>query len=120
LRKAAFRASREIEVEILSAGLEEIPAEIAQTITQAALQAIDNAIRHSKADRIELRLGSPTFGGLTVEVRDNGTGFTPERLPKDRLGISTSIKARMELIGGEAQVSSDPGSGTTVLLRWAK
>lgn len=120
LRKAAFRASQDIEVEILSAGLEEIPAEIAQTITEAALQAMDNAVRHSKAGRIQLRLGSPTLAGLVVEVKDNGTGFTPERLPKDRLGISTSIKARMELIGGEAQVSSSPGNGTTVLLRWAK
>jgi signal transduction histidine kinase len=120
LRKAAFRASRDIVVEILSAGLEEIPADIAQAITQAALQAIDNSIRHSSADRIELRLGNPTFGGLYVEVRDNGTGFSLERMPKDRLGISTSIKARMELIGGEAQVSSEPGFGTTVILRWAK
>ncbi|MEN9954060.1 MAG: hypothetical protein RL028_662 [Actinomycetota bacterium] len=120
LRKAAFRASQDIEVEILSAGLEDIPAEIAQTITEAALQAMDNAVRHSKAGRIQLSLGSPTLAGLVVEVKDNGTGFTPERLPKDRLGISTSIKARMELIGGEAQVSSSPGNGTTVLLRWAK
>ena len=55
-----------------------------------------------------------------IEVSDNGLGFTPERLPKDRLGISTSIKARMELIGGEAQVLSEPGAGTTVMLRWAK
>ena len=120
LRKAAFRASTEIEVEILSAGLEEIPADIAQTITEAALQAIDNAVRHSKASQIRLRLGSETLSGLVIEVSDNGQGFTPERLPKDRLGISTSIKARMELIGGEAQVLSEPGAGTTVTLRWAK
>lgn len=120
LRKAAFRASRDIEVDILSAGLEEVPAEIAQAITQAALQAIDNAIRHSKADKIQLRLGSSAFKGLVVEVMDNGTGFSPERLPKNRLGISTSIRARMELVGGEAQVSSQPGSGATVILRWEK
>jgi len=120
LRKAAFRASQEIEVEILSAGLEEIPAEIAQAVTQAALQAIDNAISHSMAERIQLRLGSSTFKGLIVEVRDNGKGFIPERLPKDRLGISTSIKARMDLVGGKAQVSSTPGKGTTVILSWSK
>jgi signal transduction histidine kinase len=120
LRKAAFRVSREIEVEILSAGLEEIPPEIARTITQAALQAMDNATRHSNADRIQLRLGSSAFKGLMVQVRDNGKGFIPERLPKDRLGITTSIKARMELIGGKAQVSSTPGQGTTVILSWAK
>ena len=120
LRKAAFRASEKIEVEILSAGLEAIPAEIAQAVTQAALQAIDNAISHSMADRIQLRLGSTTFKGLIVEVRDNGKGFIPERLPKDRLGISTSIKARMDLVGGKAQVSSTLGKGTTVILSWSK
>jgi signal transduction histidine kinase len=120
LRKAALRASNDIEVESLSAGLEEIPADIAQAITQAALQAIDNAIRHSKADRIQLRLGTSTFKGLIVEVRDNGKGFMPDRVPKDRLGISTSIKARMQLVGGKAQVSSTPGKGTTVILSWAK
>jgi len=120
LRKAAFRASNEIEVEILSAGLEEIPAEISQTITQAALQAIDNAVRHSQASQIRLRLGSPALNGLVIEVSDNGIGFAPERLPKDRLGISTSIKTRMDLIGGEAQILSEIGVGTTVLLRWEK
>jgi len=120
LRKAALRASNDIEVESLSAGLAEIPADIAQAITQAALQAIDNAVRHSKADRIQLRLGSPTFKGLIVEVRDNGKGFMPDRVPKDRLGISTSIEARMELVGGKAQVSSTPGKGSTVILSWAK
>ncbi len=120
LRKAAFRASQDIEVEILSAGLEEIPTEIAQAVTQAALQAIDNAISHSMAERIQLRLGSSTFKGLMVEVRDNGKGFIPERLPKDRLGISTSIKARMDLVGGKAQFSSTPGKGTTVILSWSK
>jgi signal transduction histidine kinase len=120
LRKAALRASNDIEVEILSAGLAEIPADIAQAITQAALQAIDNAIMHSKADRIQLRLGSSTFKGLIVEVRDNGKGFMPDRVPKDRLGISTSIKARMDLVGGKAQVSSTPGKGSTVILSWAK
>jgi len=120
LRKAALRASSDVEVEVLSAGLDQIPAEIAQAITQAALQAIDNAIRHSRAESIQVRLGSPSFNGLVVEVRDNGKGFNPDRLPKDRLGISTSIKARMELIGGEAEVASSPGHGTTVTLRWAK
>lgn len=120
LRKAAFRASTAIEVEILSAGLEQIPVDIAQTITEAALQAIDNAVRHSHADQILLRLGSPTASGLFVEVKDNGLGFSPEKLPKDRLGISKSIKARMLLIGGEANITSEPGVGTTVQLRWTK
>ena len=34
-----------------------------------------------------------------------------------RLGVGMSILARMEAIGGEAQVWSREGSGTTVALR---
>lgn len=120
LRKAAFRASPGIEVEIVSAGLQEIPSEIAQNFTEATLQAIDNAIRHSGASRIWVVLGESEAGGLFVQVKDNGKGFNLERLPKDRLGIRSSIQARMHLIGGQAMISTQPGAGTTVELRWSK
>lgn len=120
LRKAAFRASTGIEVEIVSAGLQEIPSEIAQTITEATLQAIDNAIRHSGASHIRVMLGESETTGLFVQVKDNGKGFNLERLPKDRLGIRSSIQARMQLIGGQAKISTKIGAGTTVELRWSK
>lgn len=120
LRKAALRASPGIEVELGSAGLQEIPSEIAQTITEATLQAIDNAIRHSGASHIRVVLGESEAIGLFVQVKDNGKGFNLERLPKDRLGIRSSIQARMNLIGGQARISTKIGAGTTVELRWSK
>ena len=55
-----------------------------------------------------------------VEVKDNGKGFNPERLAKDRLGIRTSIQARMQSIGGQANIASELGVGTQVELRWSK
>lgn len=120
LRKAALRASEQIEVEIVSAGLEELPAEIAQSVTEATLQAIDNALRHSEASEIRLVLGSQEVSGILVQVIDNGKGFNPERLPKDRLGVRTSIQARMMSLGGQAKISSEVGNGTTVELRWSR
>lgn len=120
LRKAALRASPGIEVELGSAGLQEIPSEIAQTLTEATLQAIDNAIRHSGASHIRVVLGESEAIGLFVQVKDNGNGFNLERLPKDRLGIRSSIQARMNLIGGQARISTKIGAGTTVELRWSK
>lgn len=120
LRKAALRASSELEVEIVSAGLEEISADIAQTITEATLQAIDNAIRHSESNIIQVQLGDKSGNGLYVQVRDHGKGFNLDRLAKDRLGIRSSIQARMLSIGGQAFISSEIGSGTVVELRWSK
>ncbi len=120
LRKAALRASHDISVEIVSAGLEEIPSEIAQSLTEATLQAIDNALRHSAASRIRLILGHPDAAGIAIQVNDDGKGFNLERLPKDRLGIRTSIQARIESVGGSAKISSEVGEGTTVELRWSR
>jgi signal transduction histidine kinase len=120
LRKAALRASGDVQVEIISAGLEEISVEIAQSITEATLQAIDNALRHSNAKQIQLTLGEPEREGIFVKVKDNGKGFNLDRLPKDRLGVRTSIQARMNSVGGRAKISSEIGVGTTVELRWSK
>jgi signal transduction histidine kinase len=118
LRKAALRASEAIEVEIVSAGLEQLPAEVAQAMTEATLQAIDNALSHAQAGVTRVILGHSGASGVLVRVVDDGRGFNPERLPKDRLGIRTSIEARMRLVGGVASVISKPGAGTTVELRW--
>ncbi len=120
LRKAALRASPDISVEIISAGLEEIPSDIAQSFTEATLQAIDNALRHSSASRIRLILGHPDATGIVVQISDDGKGFNLERLPKDRLGIRTSIQARIESVGGSAKIFSELGQGTIVELRWSR
>ncbi len=120
LRKAALRASHDISVEIVSAGLEEIPAEIAQSFTEATLQAIDNALRHADAANIQLILGHSDAVGIVIQVSDDGKGFNLERLPKDRLGIRNSIQARIESVGGSAEIFSEVGEGTTVKLRWSK
>ena len=120
LRKAAMQLLPVIEVRTLGGGSEEIPALEAQAITQATLQAIDNAARHSGATRFELVLDSPAPGSLEIIVRDDGSGFRLEKLPKDRIGIRTSVIGRMEAIGGQAIIKTSPGSGTEIILRWSK
>lgn len=120
LRKAALQLLPEIEVRTLGGGSEEIPAIEAQAITQATLQAIDNAARHSAASSFELVLDSDRPGAIEIVIRDNGVGFRLDRLPKDRIGLRTSVITRMEAIGGQAQIRTAPGEGTEVTLRWSK
>lgn len=120
LRKAALQLLPIIEVRTLGGGSEAISAIEAQAITQATLQAIDNAARHSRATKFELVLDSPSPGAIEITVRDNGSGFRLDRLPKDRIGLRTSVIARMEAIGGSATITTAPGSGTEITLRWPK
>jgi signal transduction histidine kinase len=120
LRKAAQKLLPEIEVQTLGGGSEVIPAEKAQAITEATLQAIDNASRHAKATKYELLMDSPTTGAIEIVVRDNGSGFRVEKLPKDRIGLRTSVIARMKAIGGYVEVNSSAEKGTEIKLGWSE
>jgi signal transduction histidine kinase len=120
LKKAAQQLLPGIEVQTLGGGSEPLPAAEAQAITEATLQAIDNAARHSKAENVELILDSPATGVIEIQVRDDGVGFRVDRVPRDRIGIKISVFGRMLAIGGEAAIDSNPGNGTRVLLRWSE
>jgi signal transduction histidine kinase len=119
LRKAALQLLPVIEVRTMGGGSEEISAEKAQAITQATLQAIDNAARHASATSFELVMDSPVTGAIEIVVRDNGSGFRLDKLPKDRIGLRTSVIARMEAIGGYAKISSAGDRGTEIKLGWS-
>lgn len=117
LENAAEKLDPRIQVEISGSSLDSLAPEIAQAITEATLQALDNSIQHSKAQTIWLSLSSDGKGVRFV-VKDDGIGFRPDRISKDRIGISTSILFRMKSIRGLAEVESAPGAGTTITLRW--
>ena len=118
LRKAALRHSSRIRVSVYVSGSDPIPMEAAQAITEATLQAIENAERHSKCTDLELYMNSPAASVISVQIVDNGRGFRLEKVPRARLGIRGSIVNRMDLVGGVAKIKSAPGVGTVVSLRW--
>lgn len=120
LRKAVMAMGRGVEVELKAGGLDRVTIEVGQALTEAALQAVDNALVHSKANKILVTLDSQIDSEIEIQVVDNGVGFKPNRIPADRLGIKISILSKMELIGGKAEVISSARSGTTVKLRWPK
>ena len=119
LRKAAVRISPEIKIETHVAGLVNLPSLVAQAITEATLQAVDNAQRHSKAKSINLFLGVSPQDDLLIRVQDDGVGFRMDRVARDRIGVRTSIIARLQTVGAIAEVASEPMAGTSVTIRWS-
>lgn len=117
IEKAAEKLDPRIKVEVSGSSLDTLVPQVAQAITEATLQALDNSIQHSKAQVISLSLASDGRGVKFV-VSDDGVGFRPDRVSKDRIGISTSILFRMKSIQGAAEIESSPGQGTIVTLRW--
>lgn len=118
LRKAANRIDSSILVEVTSSSRLPLSQDVAAALTEATLQALDNAQRHAAASELRLTMGVAS-AGLSIQVADNGKGFRVHRVPRNRLGISNSIQARMSNVNGQAEIESEPGRGTRVTLRWA-
>ncbi|MCW3065659.1 MAG: hypothetical protein JWN32_2831 [Solirubrobacterales bacterium] len=81
-----------------------------------AQEALNNALRHSGAARIWVRLAGRD-GRLALEVGDDGIGFDPTSagLRSRRLGL-TSMEERADGLGGALRVDSKAGAGTRVTL----
>jgi signal transduction histidine kinase len=93
-------------------------SEFVEALIEATLQAVDNSIKHApEASVREVRLRGKK-NGLKIVVSDNGRGFRPTQIPKDRLGLRASIIGRVEAIGGRVFLNTRPGSGTTVVIDW--
>ena len=78
-------------------------------------EALNNAVKHSGATEIWLRL-TVSDGVMSIEVSDNGRGFVVAAAPEGGNGLR-NMAARMDEIGGQFVVRSARPEGTTVCLR---
>src|SRR6188472_110109 len=83
-------------------------------VYRVAQEALNNAARHSEAQRVEVRLRREEEGGVVLEVSDNGRGFAFDESQRG-LGIG-GMRERALLVGAELTIESRPGAGTTVRL----
>lgn len=67
-----------------------LPVRAATAVYKIAEQAIENAVVHSGATRIEVLVRSAKQG-VSLEVRDNGAGISPERKSLDTEGLGLHL-----------------------------
>ncbi|MBV9605075.1 MAG: GAF domain-containing sensor histidine kinase, partial [Solirubrobacterales bacterium] len=95
-------------------------AECELVALRIAHEALHNAVRHSGADHVTVRLaGDPDK--LVIEVSDDGIGFDPQApdLRSRHLGL-TSMEERARERHGRLRIHSAPGQGTTVRVELAR
>jgi PAS domain S-box-containing protein len=80
-------------------------------------ECLTNVIRHAQATSVHVSLCQEKESLLLV-VQDDGIGFCESELSNSlgSLGI-LGMKERAQFCGGEVQISSSPGNGTTVTVR---
>jgi two-component system sensor histidine kinase UhpB len=111
-----FAARTGVEAQFHAHGDPDELGEDAQTaVYRTAQEALNNIGRHAGATAVEMEL-SVNGHGAELRVRDDGAGFDPSEVTGDGLGLK-GMAERARLVGGELDVRSTPGGGTTVTLR---
>jgi two-component system sensor histidine kinase UhpB len=111
-----FAARTGVEAQFRSEGDPgELGEDVQTAVYRTAQEALNNVGRHAGATAVEMEL-SVNGHGAELRVRDDGAGFDPTTIPGGGLGLK-GMAERARLVGGELDVRSAPGGGTTVTLR---
>jgi PAS domain S-box-containing protein len=90
----------------------DLPKRIAVCLYRVLQEALQNAIKHSGARKVDATLrGGPDRIELTVS--DSGAGFDISAAQGRGLGL-ISMKERVKAVDGRLDVRSAPGEGTTI------
>jgi signal transduction histidine kinase len=90
-----------------------LPPGAHETLLRAAQEALANVGRHARASNVDVRLGIARRK-LVLEIRDDGSGFDTNQ-NKRGMGIG-NMRARAQELGGELELISAPGRGTSVTI----
>ena len=97
------------------------PPEVETASFRLVQEAVTNSARHADARRVDVELRAAD-GALEVVIRDDGKGFdVPDARARARAGASLgvlSMEERASLVGGELEIESAPGRGTTIRARF--
>ncbi len=105
-------ASSPLQVQIVDGGIGRCDPTIEAAIYFCSLEAIQNATKHGgRGTRVTVTLGRRD-GAIEVDIADDGIGFQIGT-KGDGIGL-LSMRDRIAAVGGELDVRSQPGTGTTV------
>jgi two-component system sensor histidine kinase DevS len=95
-------------------GVIKLPDTSAIALFHICQEALANAAKHARARRVEVVLWA-TSDRVLLEISDDGRGFDQSRV-RLTLGHGLSnMHTRARNVGGDVEVSSEPGQGTTIL-----
>lgn len=121
LRAALDRFAGSAVTVVGPASAVEAPGPVVAALAGAVAAALDNVRRHAGAGAKAWVLLEDEPAAVTVTVRDDGPGIPAGRLEQaraqGRLGVSASIRGRVEQVGGTVDVVSAPGQGTEIEMR---
>ena len=87
---------------------------IRQQLYLACKEAVHNAVKHSGATAVTLRV-EKAGSDLIITLEDDGCGFSPASVPHGT-GVA-NLHRRLADLGGTTTITSEAGRGTSVVFR---
>ena len=120
LRQAAARYEQmfggRVDV-IVADDVPPIPRPACDALVGAAGEALMNAGKHGRASKVTVYVepADDEGGSVFCSIKDDGAGFDPSAT-REGVGLTRSIRARIEEVGGRVEVRSSPGDGAEVCM----
>jgi len=113
----AFTGRTNIPASVTIAGEPVLSAEVQVAFYRICQEALNNIAKHAGASRVEIDARSIP-AGLELHICDNGRGFDSSELaPAGHYGLGM-MRERAEAAGAALTITSRPGQGTELTLRW--
>lgn len=95
----------------------ELPSNIEEELYRIAMEALNNALKHAHPTKVTVTLRKeekPDTTCIELTILDDGIGFNPDgKESEGGLGL-VSMQERIQKLGGELTILSEPGEGTEV------
>src|SRR6266545_5963005 len=94
--------------------LKDLPQVYSMALFHISQEALANVAKHAKAKQVDISLWS-TDDRILMEIHDDGKGFEMEKMSVTIGHGLANMQTRARAIGGDVDISSAFGEGTTVL-----
>ncbi|QUJ69076.1 cache domain-containing protein [Photobacterium sp. GJ3] len=92
-----------------------LPTDVMTTLYRVAQESLVNISKHAHSEKIDIEL-SVIQNTLQFIIRDHGIGFDVQQAMNGKgIGLR-NMRERLEFLGGELDISSQPGEGTEVMV----
>ena len=98
--------------------IDRLPPEVETNLYRIAQEALNNVHKHAKAKTVEVSLEKRGKDLIVLIIADNGKGFNVKSKMNRTKGIGLiGMEERAILVGGNLEIESATGGGTTVYIR---
>jgi signal transduction histidine kinase len=102
-----------LTIQVHDTTTERLPASVETALYRITQEAFTNAVRHSRATRVEVRVARAP-AAVHCTITDNGVGFERVTLDSSRAGSGLGLAGmaeRLSPLGGSLRIETSPGRG---------